>query len=292
MALRLSLSSDHNGASTNESIPETTMIERTVGFIGGGVMGTALLGGMLKAGAASAERLFAGDSSSARREVLAELIGDHALGDNTALVRQCDVVVLSVKPHIVPVVAAEIAGEVTTDHLVVCIAAGVTIGALREMLGTDRVVRVMPNTPALVGLGAAAYAAGPGATDEDAALVEEMLGAVGICVRVEEEQMDAVTGLSGSGPAYIYEAIDALTDGGVASGLPREAAALLAAQTVLGAAKMVLETGRAPGELRDEVTTPGGTTVEGLRALDEAGFRQALIDAVAAATAKSKLLGG
>ncbi|MHC4592824.1 MAG: pyrroline-5-carboxylate reductase [Planctomycetota bacterium] len=172
------------------------------------------------------------------------------------------------------------------------IAAGVTLGRLEELLGTDRLIRVMPNTPALVGEGAAAFATAAGATEEDAAVVEEMLGSVGICVRVAEDLMDAVTGLSGSGPAYIYLVIEALADGGAKMGLPQDVASALAAQTVLGAARMVLKTGRAPKDLRDDVTTPGGTTVEGLRVLEESGVPKALADAVAAATEKSRLLAG
>ncbi|NIM70398.1 MAG: pyrroline-5-carboxylate reductase, partial [Xanthomonadales bacterium] len=162
---------------------------------------------------------------------------------------------------------------------------------LGRLLGTDRLVRVMPNTPALVRAGAAAYCTGAGATAEDAELVEQMLSAVGLCIRVEEKHMDAVTGLSGSGPAYVYLAIEALSDGGVQMGLPRRAATRLAAQTVLGAAKMVLETGRHPGELKDQVTTPGGTTIEAIHALEAAGLRRAFIEAVVAASEKSRRLG-
>ncbi len=266
------------------------MISRTVGFIGAGAMGGALLKGMLEAGAAEAGNVYVSDPSTERRHEAAALIGDNAISDNRALTHKCRVVVLVVKPHLVPVVAADIADALTPDHLVVVIAAGVTMASLREALGTDRLVRVMPNTPALVGAGASAYCTGSGATEEDAALVEEMLGAVGVCVQVEERQMDAVTGLSGSGPAYVYLAIEALSDGGVKMGLPRAVSTRLAAQTVLGAAKMVLETGLHPGQLKDQVTTPGGTTIEGLHALENAGLRRAFIDAVEAATEKSRRL--
>jgi pyrroline-5-carboxylate reductase len=268
------------------------MISRTVGFIGAGVMGEALLKGVLEAGVAGAGSLYASDPSAERRKALAPIIGGHVLSDNRALAEKCSVVVLVVKPHLTAAVARDIAGAVTPDHLIIVIAAGVTLASLREALGTDRLVRVMPNTPARVGAGASAYCTGAGATDEDAALVEEMLGAVGICVRVEERHMDAVTGLSGSGPAYVYLAIEALSDGGVKMGLPREVSTRLAAQTVLGAAKMVLETGLHPGQLKDQVTTPGGTTIEGLHALENAGLRRAFIDAVVAATEKAKRLSG
>jgi len=268
------------------------MISRKVGFIGAGVMAEALIRGMLDAGVARADNLYAADPSVERREALADVLGDGVLSDNRALVAACEVLVLAVKPNVAPVAAREVADVLTPGHLVVSIAAGVGLARLREALGTERVVRVMPNTPALVRSGAAAYCTGPGATEEDAALVAEMLGAVGICVRVEEKHMDAVTGLSGSGPAYVYLAIEALSDGGVKMGLPRQVAARLAAQTVMGAAKMVLETGAHPAQLKDQVTTPGGTTVEGLHALENAGLRKAFIDAVVAATEKSKRLSG
>ncbi|MFO8008518.1 MAG: pyrroline-5-carboxylate reductase [Candidatus Brocadiia bacterium] len=268
------------------------MIQRKLGFIGAGLMAEALLKGILDSGAAEAERLYASDPASDRIAAFRELIGENAFNDNTGLVAGCDVVVLSVKPGVVPVVAGEIASQLTPDHLVVSIAAGVDLGKLGELLGTDRLVRVMPNTPALVHAGAAAYCTGAGATAEDAELVEQMLSAVGLCVRLEEKHMDAVTGLSGSGPAYVYLAIEALSDGGVQMGLPRQAATRLAAQTVLGAAKMVLETGRHPGELKDQVTTPGGTTIEAIHALEAAGLRKAFIEAVVAASEKSRRLSG
>jgi pyrroline-5-carboxylate reductase len=267
------------------------MIERNVGFIGAGVMGEALLSGMLSAGAATAARLYASDPSRERREALAEKIGPHSLEANVELVRACQVVVLSVKPDVVPAVARGIAAHLTPEHLVVSIAAGVRLDALTEMLGSERLVRVMPNTPAMLGAGASAYCPGSGATEGDAALVEEMLGAAGLCVRVDDEAlMDAVTGLSGSGPAYVYLVVEAMAAGGVRAGLAPEVAERLAAQTALGAARMVVETGRDPARLRDEVTTPGGTTEQGLRVLEEAGVRQAFADAVKAAAAKSRQL--
>lgn len=264
------------------------MIQRRLGFIGGGVMAEALLTGMLRAGVAEAFRLHASDPSEERRALLSGKLGNNVFTDNRQVARAVDVLVLSVKPKVVPAVAAEISGDLTAAHLVVSIAAGVSLGALRSMLGTDRLIRVMANTPALVGEGASAYCIAQGATSEDAALVEEMLRSVGLCVRVEERHMDAVTGLSGSGPAYVYLVIEALTDGGVKMGLPSDVAARLAASTVCGAARMVLETGQPPAELRRQVTTPGGTTIEGLRALDAAGVAKAFQDAVVAAAEKSR----
>ncbi|MGD2174456.1 MAG: pyrroline-5-carboxylate reductase [Candidatus Brocadiaceae bacterium] len=266
------------------------MIERRIGFIGAGLMAEALIKGMLDAGAAGADRLYAADPSAHRRKIMGSMVGQNVFADNAELVKNCDVVVFSIKPGVVPAVARQIAGRLTPQHLVVSIAAGVGLGDLREMLDTDRLVRVMPNTPALVGTGAAAYCTDAGTKEGDAQVVESMLDAVGICVRVHEEQMDAVTGLSGSGPAYVYLVIEALSDGAVKMGLPRAVSRRLAAQTVLGAAKMVLETGRHPGELKDQVATPGGTTIEAIHALESAGVRKAFMDAVVAATMKARSL--
>lgn len=268
------------------------MIQRDIGFIGAGTMARALLDGMVSAGAADRARIHAAEPSAERRNLFAQSIGGKVCESGADLASDCDVLVLAVKPHVLPAVAKEMAGSMANRHLVVSIAAGVPVSSLMDMFQTDRVVRVMPNTPALVGAGASAYCPGPGAGEEDAALVEEMLTAVGICERVEEKQMDAVTGLSGSGPAYVYMVVEALSDGGVKMGLPRATATRLAAQTVLGAARMVLETGLHPGSLKDQVTTPGGTTIEALHALEKAGVRRAFIDAVEAATQKSRELAG
>lgn len=264
------------------------MARRKLGFIGAGAMAEALVSGVLRAGAATADLLYASDPSPQRRSVFAGLIGDNVLADNVRLVQGCDVVVLAVKPGVVPLVAAQIAPHLTPQHLIVSIAARITLQSLHEVLGTTRLVRVMPNSPAMVGAGASAFCALPGVTDEDVKLVEDVFSAVGLCLRVDESLMDAVTGLSGSGPAYVYLAIEGLSDGGVKAGLPRQTALRLAAQTVLGAARMVLETGRHPGELKDQVATPGGTTIEGLHALERAGVRCAFMDAVIAAAEKSR----
>jgi pyrroline-5-carboxylate reductase len=257
-----------------------------IGFIGAGKMAQALIDGLLRADVVSADRLYAADPSEERRALFADALGANVLSDNVALVAACDVVVLAVKPYIIPAVAEQV--TLPPGRLLVSIAAGVTLDALAGMFGTRRTVRVMPNTPALVGCGASAWCTGPDATDADAELIQRMLGAVGLCVRVEEAEMDAVTGLSGSGPAYIYSVIEALADGGVREGLPAETAARLAAQTVLGAAQMVLSTGRAPSALRSDVATPGGTTVEGLAALDAGNLAQTMQNAVAAAAQRSR----
>lgn len=267
------------------------MIERKVGFIGAGLMAEALVRGMLAAPVADTKNICASDPSPDRRKVFEEILGGAVLADNTALVAAVEVVVLSVKPQVIPAVVDEIASGITADHLVVSIAPGVSLDWLKGKLGTGRLVRVMPNTPALVGAGASAYSPGDAATEEDAGLVEEILKSVGTCVRLEEKLMDAVTGLSGSGPAYVYMAIEALSDGGVKMGLPRATATRLAAQTVLGAAKMVMETGKHPGQLKDQVTTPGGTTIEGVHVLEQAGLRKAFMNAVVAAAEKCRRLG-
>jgi len=189
-------------------------------------------------------------------------------------------------------VLGEISNRVTERHLIISIAAGVTLAKLGAALKKDaRIVRVMPNTPALVSASASAFSLGKGAKSDDAALAQRIFSAVGVAYQVKESLLDAVTGLSGSGPAYAYLIIEALSDGGVAAGLPRDVATKLAAQTMLGAAKMVLETGQHPGALKDMVTSPGGTTIEGLHELEKGGVRGALVNAVRAAAEKSRKLG-
>jgi pyrroline-5-carboxylate reductase len=189
-------------------------------------------------------------------------------------------------------VLSELRGQLTQSHLVISIAAGIPLATIAQGLGPGpRLVRVMPNTPCLVGSGASAYCLGPGATPADRELVGRLLAAVGRAVQTPEKLLDAVTGLSGSGPAFVYVMIEALSDGGVNMGLPRDVATTLAAQTVLGAAQMVLTTGQHPGALKDQVASPGGTTIAGLQALEEHGLRAALIAAVEAATNRSMELG-
>jgi pyrroline-5-carboxylate reductase len=204
---------------------------------------------------------------------------------------ESDLLVLAVKPQTMAALLEEIRG-VLRSPLVVSIAAGFTLKQLSAGLGARcRLVRVMPNTPCLVGASASAYTPGEGTTAEDAAIVDRLLNAVGRAFRLPEHLLDAVTGLSGSGPAFVYLMIEALSDGGVRVGLPREVSTTLAAQTVLGAAKMVLETAQHPGALKDMVASPGGTTIAGLHALERGGVRGALMDAVEAATRRSKELG-
>jgi pyrroline-5-carboxylate reductase len=264
----------------------------TIGFLGAGKMASALASGFIRAGLASATGIIASDPVAIARSSFSESTGAKTTSSNMEVVNGAKILVLAVKPDQVGSLLSEVSSRLTHDHLVISIAAGITIAKLESMLpaGT-RVIRVMPNTPALVGASASGFALGKSATQEDAQTATRLFSAVGAAFQVKESLLDAVTGLSGSGPAYVYMIIEALSDGGVACGLPREVATKLAAQTVLGGAKMVLETGLHPGALKDMVTSPGGTTIEGVHELEKAGLRGALINAVRAATEKSKRLG-
>jgi pyrroline-5-carboxylate reductase len=263
-----------------------------VGFLGAGQMATALAVGWRQAGLIDVARSRAADPFPEARNRFEKATGIAATESNWTVASSCRFLVLAVKPQVLPAVLAEVRPALTPQHLVVSIAAGVTTRSLAEGLGADiKIVRVMPNTPCLVGASAAGYSAGPTTTAEDLEVVARLLGAVGKAYRVPEHLLDAVTGLSGSGPAYVYVLIEALADGGVRCGLPRDVAQALAAQTVLGAAKMVLETGQHPGALKDAVASPGGTTIAGLQVLERAAFRSALIDAVEAATRRAQELG-
>jgi pyrroline-5-carboxylate reductase len=267
-------------------------LDKKIAFLGGGNMAEALIKGILSAGVATADRLLVNDVSSDRLEHLRKTYGIIIEKSTRDAASQADIVLLCVKPQVMDVVLSKIAPAVDKGKLVVSIAAGVTIARIEKMLTANpRVIRVMPNTPALVLAGAAGVAAGSTATQDDIGIAQQIFGAIGRSVVVEEKLMDAVTGLSGSGPAYVFVIIDALSDAGVKAGLPRPLALELAAQTVYGAAKMVLETGEHPGKLRDMVTSPGGTTIEGLHALEKGKLRATLMNAVEAATARSKELG-
>ncbi len=268
------------------------MLDQTIGFIGAGQMAGALAGGFMGSGLVAPERIIAFDlSETAAEDFAAGVVGVRLVGSNAEVIDAADVVVLAVKPQTVAAVAEDVMGLLTADKLLVSIAAGVSIEQLTSAFGSNRVIRVMPNTPCLVGRGAAGYSLGPGATDEDGETVWKLLGAVGVAFQVDERLLDAVTGLSGSGPAFVYTVIEALADGGVRMGLPRQTATTLAAQTVLGAAQMVLSTGEHPAVLRDRVTSPGGTTIAGIQALEDHGLRAAMIGAVEAATKRSIELG-
>jgi pyrroline-5-carboxylate reductase len=264
------------------------MIKKRIGFIGAGQMATALAEGFVRAGLVTAAELFASDPSLEARERFAQTTGGKTFGTNVEVVRCAEVVFLAVKPQQMTSVAAEVQGKIGPDLLVISIAAGIRLSGLAQALGERvRLVRVMPNTPCLVGKGACGYSLGESATPADGQLVQQLLSAVALAVEVEEKHLDAVTGLSGSGPAFVYLMIEALSDGGVLMGLPRSVASALAAQTLLGAAQMVLSSGEHPGLLKDRVASPGGTTIAGLRALEAAGIRGGLMAAVEAATRRS-----
>ncbi|HEX9048719.1 MAG TPA: pyrroline-5-carboxylate reductase [Verrucomicrobiae bacterium] len=268
------------------------MVQLKIGFLGAGKMATALAKGLLNAKLVQPDQLFAADPIPVARDHFAAQTGAKALAVNLDLAKAANVLILATKPDQVSAVLTEIAGAFSAKHLLISIAAGVTLARLEDVLPAgSRVIRVMPNTPALVGAGASGFALGKNATPADGELAQKLLSAVGVALPVKESLLDAVTGLSGSGPAYVYQFIEALSDGGVASGLPRDVATRLAAQTVLGSAKMVLETGLHPGSLKDQVTSPGGTTIEGVHELEKGGLRATVMSAVRAATDKAKWLG-
>jgi len=264
-----------------------------IGFLGAGKMATALAKGFVSAQVAFPKEIIASDPYDTARKNFAAELGSKTTVSNVEVAEFANVLILATKPDQVSAALAEIRGAFTEKHLLISIAAGVTIAKLENALPDgSRVIRVMPNTPALVGAGASAFALGKNASVADAEIAKKLLSAVGTAFQVKESLLDAVTGLSGSGPAYVYQFIEALSDGGVAAGLPRDVATKLAAQTVLGAAKMVLETGQHPGALKDQVTSPGGTTIEGLHELEKGKLRATVMNAVRAATEKSKKLGG
>jgi pyrroline-5-carboxylate reductase len=263
-----------------------------IGFLGAGKMATALAKGFLHAGLVTPDSLIASDPYEAARVAFGKESGAKTSASNPDAAKFAQALVLAVKPDQADGVLAEVRPHFTEKHLLISIAAGVPIARLEGALAPGaRVVRVMPNTPALVGASASAFAPGKGARAEDAQLTQKLFSAVGVAYQVKESLLDAVTGLSGSGPAYVFLMIEALSDGGVAAGLPRDIATRLAAQTVFGSAKLLLETGLHPAALKDMVTSPGGTTIEGLHELEKACVRGALINAVRAATEKSKKLG-
>jgi pyrroline-5-carboxylate reductase len=263
-----------------------------LGFIGGGKMATALVKGTLVARLTTPDRISASDVVASAREALSKDAGIRTTADNKEIAAKSDVLVLAVKPQTMAAVLAELRPVVAARHLVISIAAGITLRQLGEGLGAERrLIRVMPNTPCLVGASASAFSRGPAATADDVALVQRILSAVGIAFEVPEQLLDAVTGLSGSGPAFVAVMIEALSDGGVRMGLPRDVAVALAAQTVLGTAKMVLDAGLHPAVLKDMVASPGGTTIAGLHAMERGGVRAALMDTVEAATRRAVELG-
>ncbi len=265
-----------------------TGLPKSVGTIGAGNMAEAILRGLLSAGMAPTA-LYAADPDASRRQRMSEL-GVRASADNQDVVRTCELVVLAMKPQQLESASATLPRDGGTLYL--SIVAGATSAALRRLLGANaRVVRSMPNTPALVGAGISAVANDTGVDAADLERACAVLRAVGSVVQVPEAALDAVTGLSGSGPAYVFAFVEALTEAGTREGLAPETARVLALETVHGAARLALESGEDPALLRARVTSPGGTTVAGLDALDAGGFREAILSAVRAATERSKALG-
>jgi len=263
-----------------------------LGIIGAGQMAEALIGGLLAAEVAAPADIVAADVSAERRDVVKRRFGIRVTADNAEAAREAATVLLAVKPQHVEAVLCGIA-PVMDGRLLISIAAGISIQKLSAWVpSSTRVVRVMPNAPALVCEGMSAVAYGSSIGDDDRNAVRAMLESVGRMVELDERLMDAVTGLSGSGPAYVCLVAEALADGGVKAGLPRPVAQLLATQTLIGAARMLLESGEHPGRLKDRVASPGGTTIAGLHALERGGLRACLIAAVEAATKRSRELSG
>jgi len=269
------------------------MLDLKIGFIGSGQMARALARGFVESGLVDPDKVSACDLvDDAVKQLTNEIAGLRSIRDAASIVEQSDVIFLAVKPQNVAEVAAETGKLSSEKNLLVSIAAGISLASLIAQFGTQRVIRVMPNTPALVGRGAAGYALGKGATVDDSRVVKQLLESVGIAFELKESLLDAVTGLSGSGPAYVFTMIEAMSDGGVRMGLPRAVATALAAQTVLGAAELLRSTGEHAAVLRERVASPGGTTIAGLQVLEQHGIRSAFMAAVEAATNRSTELGG
>jgi pyrroline-5-carboxylate reductase len=260
-------------------------------FLGGGQMAEAIARGVIAAGLLSADRIAASEIRADRRDYLERSVGIRAVATNREAVGLGDVIILALKPQDIGAVLKEIDSDVREDQLVVSIAAGVPLSKLSFSPRAVPVIRVMPNTPCLVGAGMAALAPGEHATQEHLARVLSIFNATGKALTVAEKDLDAVTALSGSGPGYVAVIVEALIDGGVRAGLARDVATTLAIQTVLGSAQLLLNTGTHPAVLKDMVSSPGGTTIAGIHALEQGGLRAALIDAIVAATERSRELG-
>ena len=270
----------------------TARLDKTIGFLGAGNMAEALIRGLVQDGVVTPERIVASGPRGDRLAELAEAYRVETTTDNAALARQAEILVLAVKPQILERVLREVASAIPPGTLVVSVAAGIDTATIESHLPSGaRVVRAMPNMPALVRAGATAIARGRHATDADLVEAKTIFDAVGLTIVLDESQLDAVTGLSGSGPAYIFLILEALADAGVKVGLSRRNAQRLAAQTVMGSAKLLLDTDEHPGKLKDMVTSPGGTAIAGLHTLEEGGLRTTLINAVETATKRARELG-
>lgn len=268
------------------------MLKEKVGVIGAGKIGSAILRGMIRADLAHKDQVMASDVSAELRHSVAAELGIKVTPDNGKVCDFADIVILAVKPQIVDPVLQELAKKLGKEKLLVSVAAGVPIPRIENHLAKGaRVVRVMPNIPCVVGAGASCYAGGAHATARDLEKVGLILSSFGIALPVEEKYLDAVTGLSGSGPAYVFLFIESLADGGVQVGLSRDVALKLALQTVYGSAKMALESDKHLGQLKDEVSSPGGTTIAGLYALEKGKIRGTVMEAVLQATHRSQALG-
>ncbi len=276
-----------------DQIMVSEMFFESIAFIGGGQMAEALIKGILSRGIVSAENISCSEPNRNRREYIAREYGITVYAENVKAVSGAEAIVLAVKPQVISSVLQEIANTVDDTQLVISIAAGISTEFIEAGIGREkRVIRVMPNTPALVQQGATALCRGSSATVEDLARARSLFEAVGVAVEVQESLMDAVTGLSGSGPAWCFTFMDALIQAGVKEGLSRDVASTLAVQTVIGAAEICKQTGKEPAQLTAMVTSPGGTTIHGMYRLHEKGFTAAVMDAVSAATARSRELGG
>jgi pyrroline-5-carboxylate reductase len=266
--------------------------KRQIGFIGAGNMGEAMIKGLLQSGASRPENVVVSDARPDRLNFIQELFDVSVSQQNSDVIDQADLVVLAVKPQIMETVLVELSDHLDMSKLIISIAAGISLATIESHLKKDlRLIRAMPNIAALVLESATAICPGKHASDEDLKLAKAVFDSIGKTVVIEEGLMDAITGLSGSGPAYLFLIIDALADAGVKVGLSRDNALTLSAQTVLGAAKLLIETGEHPGRLKDMVTSPGGTAIAGLHTLEEGGLRTTLINAVEMATRRSRELG-
>jgi len=267
-------------------------LNRAIGVIGAGKMGSAMIHGIFKAGVSSYNQIMVSDEAAGALTALKSETGVTIARNNEELVKTSEIIILAVKPDRVRPVLEEVRDALTPEHLIISVAAGIRIAQIVEVVGPNTaVIRVMPNTPALIGVGASAYSLGKRVKEKDIGPARMILEAMGVAVELPEKYMDAVTGLSGSGPAFIFMVLQAMVDAGVKLGLPPTIAAKLAAQTVMGAGQMMLETKKSPAELREQVSSPGGTTVAGIAALEKGNLRKVIMDAVEAAAKRSAELG-
>lgn len=271
---------------------KTTIENKKIGIIGAGNMAKALCKGLLQKRGLDPANLLASHHRPEKATRFKKDFGIETITKNTDVVAKSDIIILAVKPQILPIVLKEIASSVQEHHVVISIAAGIHLSTIhKHLMRPSSILRAMPNLPAIIGEGMTALAASENTSQEDLDLATEIFTSVGKCVVLDEDQLDAVTGLSGSGPAYTFLIIDALADAGVKVGLSRETSLLLASQTVLGSSKLLIETGEHPSKLKDQVTSPGGTAIAGIHTLEQGGIRNTLINAVEAATLRAKELG-